>query len=92
MKYYIFTIEQINGEEGHSEYAGSSKYNDLKSAEVAYFQKLSNVANDIGINHTYMAIEIRDSFGNTIREDKIGQYVNEETVLILEPELKVVNN
>lgn len=76
MKFYVLKIEQIISEGTLTEYANVTKFNDKQSAEVNYFQALSNVANDIGPNknHTFMKIQILDSFANILRQESIGEY------------------
>lgn len=76
MKYYIVTIEQVKGEtEGSiNEYGKIEKKDDYKSAETAFYTKLSNVAADIGVNHYYMDIKIVNSEGGIEKKDKLGTY------------------
>lgn len=81
MKYYIESIEQINTEkDGLTEYGGTEKVWEYPSAESKYYKKLSDVAADIGKNHTFMTIVLKNSLGNVIKSDKVGEYVNGETV------------
>ena len=81
MRYYIDTIEQVKGDEGAvNEYGKREIQNEDKSYEEvlsAYYVKLGNVANDIGIgkNHYYMDIKIIDSDGGVLKKDKVGQRV-----------------
>lgn len=77
MKYYIETIEQINTEGGVTEYGSTEKVDDESVALSKYYKKLSDVAADIGKNHTYMDIKIFTSYGASIKGDKIGQYQEE---------------
>ena len=75
MIYYIDTIEQITGEEGAlTEYGAREKKNDEQSALKDFYQKLSNVAADLGKGHTYMDIKIVNSEGGCIKKDSIGKY------------------
>ena len=79
MKFYLDTIEQIIGEGGAlSEYGAREKKNDEQSALTAFYQKLSNVAADLGKGHTYMDIKIVNSEGGCIKKDAVGTYQNEE--------------
>ena len=81
MKYYIKSIEQIitkdeqTGEQTLSEYSNMEKVNDENSALSKYYSKLSNVAADLGKNHTYMTIGIETSISDSIKSDTIGQYL-----------------
>lgn len=84
MKYYIETIEQITNEEGLAEYGGTEKVNDLNLAQSKYYKKLSDVSADIGKNHTYMNIKIVNSYGVTVKEDAVGNYL-EELPVVEEP-------
>lgn len=78
MKYYIETIEQIYKDEAYSEYGNIEKVADENTALSKYYTKLSNVAADLGVNHTYMLIKVINSVGGIIKQDEIGQYVEEE--------------
>lgn len=79
MKFYLDTIEQIIGEDGAlTEYGAREKKNDEQSALTAFYQKLSNVAADLGKRHTYMDIKIVNSEGGCIKKDAVGAYQNEE--------------
>lgn len=78
MQYYIETIEQIYKDEAYSEYGGTEKVADENTALSKYYTKLSNVAADLGVNHTYMNIKLINSVGGEIKSDVIGQYVTEE--------------
>ena len=79
MKFYLDTIEQIIGEGGAlTEYGAREKKNDEQSALTAFYQKLSNVAADLGKGHTYMDIKIVNSEGGCIKKDAVGAYQNEE--------------
>ena len=81
MKFYLDTIEQIIGVSGEfSEYGGREKKNDEQAALTAFYQKLSNVAADLGKGHTYMDIKIVNSEGGCIKRDSVGQYQQEEPV------------
>lgn len=75
-KYYIFKIEQIASGEAYSEYSGTEGFSEHQLAETKYFKTCSDVAADIGKNHTYMYIELRDSFGHKLLSNTIGQRVN----------------
>lgn len=77
MKYYLLKIEQTLIDGVLNEYASTTKYNDLQSCEVAYYQALANVSADLGKNHTFMAIKIVDSLGNPIKSENIGAYLTE---------------
>jgi hypothetical protein len=75
MSFYIDTIEQIVGTEGgYSEYGGREKVGDEQLAYSKFYKKLSDVAADIGKNHTYMDIKITNSLGGIIKKDSIGEY------------------
>lgn len=78
MKYYIETIEQIYKDEAYSEYGNIEKVADENTALSKYYTKLSNVAADLGVNHTYMLIKVINSVGGIIKQDEIGQYIEEE--------------
>lgn len=78
MQFYIQTIEQIYKDEAYSEYGGTEKVADENTALSKYYTKLSNVAADLGVNHTYMNIKLINSVGGEIKSDVIGQYVTEE--------------
>lgn len=80
MKFYIDTIEQIINEGSVTEYGAREKKNDEQSALTAFYQKLSNVAADLGKGHTYMDIKIVNSEGGCIKKDQVGQYQNEQPV------------
>lgn len=81
MKYYIKSIEQIitkdeqTGEQTLSEYCKMEKVNDKNTALSKYYEKLSNVAADLGKAHTYMTIGIESSVSDSIKSDTIGQYL-----------------
>lgn len=83
MQYYIETIEQINTD-GLAEYGGTEKVADETLAMSKYYKKLSDVSADIGKNHTYMNIKIVNSFGVTVKEDAVGNYL-EELPVVEEP-------
>ena len=76
MKFYVNTIEQINGqEEGtYSEYSSSTKYNDEKTATTKFYDKLAAVSNSSA--HTWMDIKIVNSEGGIIKKDSIGKYID----------------
>lgn len=74
-KFYTFFIEQIVNGDGYAEYSSTKGYSDHKSAQVAYFQSLASIANDIGKNHTYAYVEIKDSFGRVYENNMLGQRV-----------------
>lgn len=78
MQYYIESIEQINKDGGLAEYGGVEKVADETTALSKYYKKLSDVAADIGKNHTYMNIRVVNSVNGEIKSDVIGQYVTEE--------------
>ena len=78
MQYYIQTIEQIYKDEAYSEYGGIEKVADETTALSKYYKKLSDVAADLGKNHTYMLIKIINSVGGEVKSDVIGQYITEE--------------
>lgn len=77
MKYYITTIEQINQNGELAEYGTSEKVDSESLALSKYYKKLSDVAADIGKNHTYMDIKISNSYGSIFKSDRIGQYQEE---------------
>lgn len=78
MQYYIETIEQINKDGVISEYGATEKVADETLALSKYYTKLSNVAADLGKNHTYMNIKVVNSYGVVVKEDAVGNYVVEE--------------
>jgi hypothetical protein len=78
MQYYIETIEQIYKDGAYSEYGGTEKVADETTALSKYYKKLSDVAADLGKNHTYLLIKIINSVGGEVKSDVIGQYVTEE--------------
>lgn len=80
MQYYIETIEQIYKDGAYSEYGGTEKVADENTALSKYYTKLSNVAADLGQNHTYMLIKIVNSVGGEVKSDVIGQYVTDEPI------------
>lgn len=77
MKYYVQTIEQINGqEEGtYTEYANVEKVNDEKTALSKFYKKLSDVSAALGTTHVFMDIKIVNSEGGCIKRDSVGAYV-----------------
>ena len=77
MKYYIETIEQTNIEGTLNEYGATEKVADLNLAMNKYYTKLANVSADIGKNHTYMGIKIVNSYGVVVKEDAVGNYLEE---------------
>lgn len=79
MQYYIETIEQIYKDEAYSEYGNIEKVADENTALSKYYTKLSNVAADLGVNHTYMLIKVINSVDGIIKQDEIGRYIEEET-------------
>lgn len=78
MKYYIRTTEQILSEGALAEYGGTERVDDEPSALSKYYKKLSDVSADIGKNHTYMNIEIRNSVNGFVKSEEIGTYQNDE--------------
>lgn len=82
MRYYVFAIEQTikNGE--LQEYATSEKVESEQLSISKYYKKLSDVAADIGKNHTFMEIRIFNSIGGNIKHDVLGKYLEQlpETV------------
>lgn len=74
MKYYVDTIELVNGqEEGtFNEYGNREKFDSEKSALTRFYTKLTNVANSA--NHVFLDIKIVNSLGGCIKRDSIGQY------------------
>ena len=77
MQYYINSIEQIIQDGKLKEYGGTEKVADLNPAMNKYYTKLANVSADIGENHTYMSIKIVNSYGVTVKEDTVGNYLEE---------------
>jgi hypothetical protein len=77
MKYYIYSIEQIikNGE--LQEYATSEKVESEQLSISKYYKKLSDVAADIGKNHTFMEIRVFNSIGGNLKHDVIGKYLEQ---------------
>ena len=87
MKFYVQSIEQINAEGGaHSEYSKSEKVNDYNSALTKFYDKLSNVAADLGKAHTFMFIEIVNSTGAQVKKDAVGDYIDDDIQPEPEPE------
>ena len=78
MAYYIQTIEQIRQDGVLKEYGGMEKVNDETSALSKYYKKLSDVAADLGNNHTYMSIRLITSEDYMVKGDTVGAYVEEE--------------
>lgn len=74
MQYYIESIEQIIKDGELQEYGATEKVADENSALSKYYTKLSNVAADLGKNHTYMNIKIVNSYGVEVKKDTIGDY------------------
>lgn len=75
MKFYINTIEQINTEDGVTEYGKTEKYDTENTALVKYYEKLANVSASIEKGtHLYMSIKIVNSFGGVVKEDMVGVY------------------
>ena len=77
-KFYTFFIEQIIKDGVYSEYTTTKGYGNHQQAQVAYFQTLANLSNDMGKNHTYALCEIRDSFGNVYEKNVLGTRVMPE--------------
>lgn len=77
MKYYIFTVEQLHGDnETLVEYATKSDGMNEKAARSAYFDKLSAVNKDLSDNgHTYMAIRMVNSVGGIVEKYDLGEYI-----------------
>lgn len=81
MKFYLDTIEQIITVDGSiSEYGAREKVGTEQEALTKFYKKLSDVAADIGKNHTYMDIKIVNSEGGCIKKDAVGQYQQETPV------------
>lgn len=76
MNYYIDTIEQVKTEtEGeYNEYGGRTKYEDYKSAETKFYEKLMNVSNSSA--HIFLDIKIVNSVGGIVKKDAIGEYID----------------
>ncbi|MBQ1293394.1 MAG: hypothetical protein IIY21_05110 [Clostridiales bacterium] len=77
MKFYIETIEQTLNDDALTEYGKTEKVDTEQAALTKFYKKLSDVAADIGKNHTYMDIKIVNSLGGCIKKDSIGEYVEE---------------
>ena len=75
MKFYIQTIEQTLNDDALTEYGKIEKVDTEQAALTKFYKKLSDVAADIGKNHTYMDIKIVNSLGGCIKKDSIGEYV-----------------
>lgn len=90
MQYYVNAVEQIISNDALAEYSGSTKYGDRSIALTKYYEKLSNVANDIGDgkSHTYMRINIESSVGEQVKSDMLGQYLESIPTPEPEPELE----
>lgn len=79
MKYYIESIEQTLIDGVLNEYGGTEKVGEYSSAESKYYKKLSDVAADIGKNHAFMTIVLKNSLGTVLKSDKVGEYTEEVT-------------
>ena len=83
MKIYIVTVEQAyvteNGEKVLKEYMSNKSYDDVQSAETAYFTRCSELSNAIGNSHKYAAIKMTTSeFGEYVnRQETFGTYVEQ---------------
>lgn len=89
MKLYIDTIEQTMTKEEEqitalNEYGkreavsrseGDTDDEYMSKALSKYYKKLSDVSADIGVNHTYMLINITDSSGIARKHDVLGTYL-----------------
>lgn len=75
MKFYIETIEQTLNDDALTEYGKTERVDTEQAALTKFYKKLSDVAADIGKNHTYMDIKIVNSLGGCIKKDSIGEYV-----------------
>jgi hypothetical protein len=42
-----------------------------------YYKKLSDVAADIGKNHTFMEIRVFNSIGDNLKHDVLGKYLEQ---------------
>ena len=82
MKYYIQTIEQINGEEEgtFTEYANVSKENTEEAALSKFYKKLSDVSAALGKTHVFMDIKIVNSVGGCVKRDSVGTYQETDNV------------
>ncbi len=83
MNFYITAIEQINttsDPSGRAEYAATEKVGDYNTALSKYYKKLSDVSNDIGKGHIFMYIMITNSTGVKVKDDILGEYVDDELV------------
>lgn len=78
MKYYIQTIEQIKTDDTLSEYAKVEPYADYNTVCSKFYEKLMNVSNDLGKNHTYLNIRIVSSTGVQIDSKELESYEREE--------------
>jgi hypothetical protein len=78
MKYYLDTIEQVNGEtEGtYNEYGKREIKADYSTALTAFYTKLMNVSNSA--THVFMDIKIVNSEGGVVKKDSFGAYVEAE--------------
>lgn len=75
MQFYVDTIEQVKNSEGAlAEYGKREKKATETAALTEFYQKLSNVAADLGKNHVYMDIKITNSEGGIIKKDSLGVY------------------
>ena len=83
MKIYIVTVEQAyvteSGEQKLKEYMSNKSYDDVQSAETAYFTRCSELSNAIGKTHEYAAIKMTTSaFGEyENRQETFGTYVEQ---------------
>ena len=78
MKYYVDTIEQLNGatEGTYTEYGKREIKADYSTALTAFYTKLMNVSNSA--DHVFMDIKIVNSEGGVVKKDSFGAYVEAE--------------
>lgn len=78
MKYYVFTIEQLHGDnDALVEYATKSDtQNTRKSADSLFLSKAKAINDDLSDKgHTYAKVWTTDSKGIIVDSREIGQYV-----------------
>lgn len=76
MKYYVITFEQIHTEQGYAEYATKGDGKTEKQATSDFYDKCANINRDLGANgHSFANVKVVNSTGGTIKDEKIGAYV-----------------
>ena len=80
MNYYVFTIEQLYGENGMSEYATKSDtQTSRKSADSLFLSKCKSINDDLSASgHAYAKVWTTDSTGIIVDHREIGTYIEGE--------------